>query len=195
MDDDWGMSEHESINVAFVVGRPASGKTTLSRELAEQLRLPLVAKDDIKEILLESLSTGGRDWSIALGIASFDLLDYVVDRMLATGKSFIIEAALDADLGDAGYQELQRRYHFRAVQLHCVAPHAVLVERFKERIRSGERHPGHADTVEGDAFERSLAIPRREVLDLVGDVVELDTGGPEALKRAVDALGAYVWTR
>src|SRR4051794_10844242 len=41
-----------------VSGIPASGKTTLARQLALALELPLVSKDVIKEALFDALGTG-----------------------------------------------------------------------------------------------------------------------------------------
>ncbi|SEI16580.1 MULTISPECIES: hypothetical protein [unclassified Leifsonia] len=40
--------------VVLVVGRPASGKTTISRAIAERWQLPSVAKDTIKEVLFDN---------------------------------------------------------------------------------------------------------------------------------------------
>jgi adenylate kinase family enzyme len=37
----------------LVAGPPGSGKSTLARPLAEQLNLPLMAKDPIKEALMD----------------------------------------------------------------------------------------------------------------------------------------------
>lgn len=39
----------------IVSGPPASGKTTMAAPLAEQLRLPLIAKDTIKDALMNML--------------------------------------------------------------------------------------------------------------------------------------------
>ena len=44
--------------IVLVSGAPGSGKTTLAHPLAEQLGLPLFAKDTIKEALHDNL---GRD--------------------------------------------------------------------------------------------------------------------------------------
>jgi uridine kinase len=45
-----------------VAGPPASGKTTLARAISEELRLPLIAKDAIKERLYDALGPGDREW-------------------------------------------------------------------------------------------------------------------------------------
>jgi predicted kinase len=44
--------------LVVVHGPPAAGKTTIAREIAERLRLPLIAKDTIKEALFDGLGAG-----------------------------------------------------------------------------------------------------------------------------------------
>ena len=56
--------------VVVVTGPPAAGKTTVARELACRLRLPLIAKDTIKEALFDGLGTGDLAWSRRLGEAT-----------------------------------------------------------------------------------------------------------------------------
>jgi adenylate kinase family enzyme len=41
----------------LVAGQPGSGKTTLAGPLATKLRLPLIAEDVIKEVLMQTLGT------------------------------------------------------------------------------------------------------------------------------------------
>jgi predicted kinase len=53
---------------------PSSGKTTLADALARRAPLPLVAKDDLKESLYESLGTGEVSWSGRLGAAAYALI-------------------------------------------------------------------------------------------------------------------------
>ncbi len=46
----------------LVAGWPASGKSTLARALAAELGLPLLAKDEIKEALMDGLRPGRGRW-------------------------------------------------------------------------------------------------------------------------------------
>ena len=58
----------------MVSGAPATGRTTLAREVARALTIPFLSKDLIKESLFDSLGTKAREWSKKLGLASIELL-------------------------------------------------------------------------------------------------------------------------
>lgn len=60
----------------IVLGPPCAGKTTLARRIAQEFQLPLIAKDDIKESLFDSLGWRDREWSKKLGRATFAKADY-----------------------------------------------------------------------------------------------------------------------
>jgi hypothetical protein len=54
----------------LVTGLPASGKSTLAKAPAAELRLPLLGKDPVKETLADVLGAGGPsdvEWSSRLG--------------------------------------------------------------------------------------------------------------------------------
>lgn len=174
--------------VVIVLGRSATGKTTLVRRITEQVPLPLLAKDDLKEILFDSLGTGGRDRSRALGRATFPLLDYAIERLLESGSSFIIEAAYTAAYEDEKFQAWQRAFGFRALQIHCSAGPEVLIRRYQERAASGLRHPGHADAESVDEFRGSLSDGRSETLSIEGEVLEFDSTVPGATEWVIERL-------
>jgi predicted kinase len=74
-----------------VTGLPATGKTTLARELASRLRVPLLAKDAIKEPLLSTLGASDRAQSRRLSDASFAVLFTMAHELAAAGIDAIIE--------------------------------------------------------------------------------------------------------
>jgi predicted kinase len=183
-----------SADVVVVVGRPASGKSTIAARIAERWNLPIVAKDTVKETLFDTLGTGDTVWSMKLGRAAFALLDYVIELQLRSGRSFLIDAAYDARFEDAKFQAWQRTYGFQAVQVHCTAPTEVLVERFATRADDGSRHAGHADLDRIEEFRRTLADGRPEILDVDGPILEYESrnegSARELLKRLEPVLGA-----
>ena len=178
--------------LVLVVGRPASGKTTVSRLLAERLGIPRIAKDDLKEMLFDELGGGDRDWSMRLGRASFALLAYAVERQLAAGGTVVVDANYDPRVEDAVFRRWQRRFGFRALQLHCRADDEELVRRFAACADDGSRHAGHGDAAQVEAFRAVLGDGRPEVLDLDGVVLEVDTGRPGAVDAALAEAGALL---
>jgi predicted kinase len=157
-----------------VNGPPAAGKTTLARALARDLRFPLLAKDDLKETLFDSLGTGDRDWSRRLGVATFDLLYLLAERQLEAGRSAVLEANWDAEYACPRFTRQRERLEFRLVEVYVNAPDAVLRRRFDERSASGERHPGHLDTVVAGELERGEHAGRWHPLPCADERLDVD---------------------
>lgn len=169
----------------LVSGPPAAGKTTISRRLADEFGLPLVAKDTIKERLFDTLGAGDRAWSQRLGRASISLLWDAVETHLRAGCPMMAESAFYTDPDTERLAALRHQYAFTPLQIHCTAPADVLWERFDRRNRSGNRHPGHVlDTPQADflgAVERGVWGPLR----LDGPTLTLDTSDWTTLEWAI----------
>ncbi len=159
----------------IISGPPCAGKTTLARRIAQEFRLPLVAKDDVKELLFDSLGWKDREWSKKLGYATFKLLFYFVKSQLAAGRSLIVEANFYTETMTEQFCALQAKYGFVPLQIHCHANSSVLTQRFRARWASGTRHPGHVDDQISE--EEMIAILKRyeKALDIGGSVIETDT--------------------
>src|SRR5262245_13500660 len=106
-------------SLIIVTGLPATGKTTLARRLAADLRLPLVTKDEIKERLFDQLGWHDRAWSLRLGQATYDLLYYFVEALLAAGCSAIVEGNFHPAEAAARFRALHDRYPFAPIQIVC----------------------------------------------------------------------------
>lgn len=163
--------------LVIVSGPPASGKTTLAKRLAAELRLPLVTKDAIKERLFDTLGRSDREWSKRLGVASSELLLDLVETQLRAGKPLVVESAFWPEFAVPRFREILHPYPANVVEIHCTAPDEVLLERFRTRDRGGVRHPGHVDSREAafDSFETALSEGTYDALRLSSDVRVLDT--------------------
>ena len=181
--------------LVVVTGNPGVGKSTLARRLADELRLPLLAKDAIKERLGDVLGPpADRAASQALGRATMLVLFDVVDELLRGGQSVIVESNFYGDAAErlrgaiAGAGEVggaalataaSRRERAAGRPLAPESPEdggvrvvQVLVEcppaLAAERYAARTRHPVHVLTEIGE-------LPPLDPLDLPGDLVRVDT--------------------
>lgn len=163
-------------NIIIINGLPGTGKTTLSEAVSEQLGLPLLSKDAIKELLFDSLGAKDRAWSKKLGQATFPILFAQVDELVKAGVSHIIESPLNPQFEDARFQRYEKEFGVRVIQVLLTCDGEVLFERFKKRAKSA-RHEGHNDT-DPEVLEEmrpALMKGRLEPLNTNGPLIEIDT--------------------
>jgi len=78
--------------VVLVTGVPGSGKSTLARELALRLRLPFIARDDVRGGLLFSAGAWGDELRrIPPGDEAVEVFLTAVEGLLTSGVSCVIE--------------------------------------------------------------------------------------------------------
>jgi len=167
--------------VILVSGAPGSGKTTLAERIAEELRWPLIYKDAIKERLHDLLICEDNTRPQKLENASYGLLYYYVECQLRAGQSLIVESNFKPNFETDTLQALQKQYDFIALQVFVTAERDVLVERFRERANSEDRHPVHHDEDMVEDFETSLDQNQYDVMNIDGPVIAVDTTDFEAV--------------
>ena len=159
----------------IVTGRPAAGKSTLANWLAQELPLPLIGKDPIREILFDRLGWRDREWARLLGRASIDLMFYFARTQLGSGHSIIMDNAFHPGLSAPRFLALQKETNAQIIQIICDAEGHALWQRFKERAGSGSRHPGHGDHQILDELWGNLAQELSPAMALGGKTIRLQT--------------------
>lgn len=137
------MSQRIRPRLIVVCGAPASGKTTLARRLAGDLRLPLLEKDVIKESLAEAIGATSQEASKRIGEASYRMLYDLAFSILGQGRDVMLEANLSRRFAVPELARLGTISRLMLVQ--CVADREVIERRYRSRHAEGGRHAAHFD--------------------------------------------------
>lgn len=89
-------------------------------------------------------------------------MDYVLDEILRTGQFVIVESNFKADLDAPRFARLRVERGVTLIEVLCWAQGDVIFERYKPRIDSGDRHPGHAEVGSLDVVRAGLAPGRAD---------------------------------
>ena len=173
--------------IVIILGSSASGKTTLARRLAAELRIPVLCKDDIKEALFDCLGVGDRARSLNYSRASFTALTNLARTQIAAGVSCILEGNWRPQHRD-GLLLLTSESGARLAQIACRAETQEIRRRFAQR----RRHRGHLDAVlAGEMPPDAASAP--DCLDLPGPQFSYQSDRETSLADVVAAL--RLWLR
>ena len=147
----------------LVGGWPGSGKTTVAGALAGEMKLPLLAKDMIKEALADAL---GRPADVAesqrLGRAAVR----VMLRVAQSCPGAIMDSTWFPEV-----RPLVMSLPGQVVEVRCIVPKGVARARYYRRAAA--RHEGHLDLLRTEEeLWGSPSLPLG-----VGPVVQVDTTG------------------
>lgn len=119
----------------LVAGPPGSGKSTLAKALSAELHLPVIAKDEIKEAMMN-----------VLGLPATVPESQRLGRAAVMAMLVVAEALPAAVLDSTFYpytEPFLRRLRPPVIEVRCRCPREVLEARYRNRSRG--RHRGHLD--------------------------------------------------
>jgi predicted kinase len=162
----WQEAKCRIVLYVVVSGPPASGKSTLAPLLAAELGLPLLAKDTIKDALLEVLGAPTVEASRAVGTASVAVLLAVARQC----PGAVLESVWHRTRARADLAALPGA----VVEVFCRCDREVVRDRY--RRRAGTRAAGHFDDerTDDELWNDENAVP------VAGGwpVIEIDTSQP-----------------
>lgn len=157
--------------LVVIQGAPGSGKSTLARRLRQDVTLPLLGKDDIKELLFDRLPQVDREYSRVQGMVSFEMLYAFARTFLQNGHSIIIEGAFHTELSRKNIGTILKETGAEYLEIFCDLDEEIRRERFLTRSLDGSRHPAHMDTV--------AMTPTTNYQQLgLGECIRVDTSAP-----------------
>lgn len=159
----------------FISGPSCAGKSTLAKKISEKFQLPLITKDSLKELIFDNLGWSDREWSQKVGRTSTKLLIYFLNSMLISKKSIIIEGGFGKGFEAKPISEMLSKFGYQPLQIMCQCNGQILLERFKKRSESSERHPGHNDTKHYEESKEMLLRGKLDPLEIGGELLTLDT--------------------
>lgn len=165
------MNADNQPTLIIVNGHPATGKTTLAREISSALSLPLFTKDDIKESLFDVLGGADVEASRALGRAAWELLYLSADTLLAARKSLVVEGNFYPEPADRWVAGMERRHGQLTVQVMLHTDPDELVRRYRKRAG---RHPAHMGAARIPDVVAAAARPLSPLV-VNGPTIEIDT--------------------
>ena len=174
------------VNRPFIAvsGLPASGKTTIARQIALALGLPLYDKDAILEALFDTMAPVDFDLRQRLSRASDRVL-----MVLAGQSSGAVIASFWRHPGDEGESGTPSEWLSELspclVEVHCRCPPEIAAQRFLHR----SRHPGHHDERRSGEM---LLVQFRDVADRgplgLGYLINIDTSGQHPVEPPMEEI-------
>jgi predicted kinase len=159
----------------ITTGRPAAGKSTLAQWLSKELGIPVISKDRVREVLFDELGWKDRKWAQLLGRTSIDIMFYFAEMQLQAGCSLILDNSFEPSISVPRFQALQTKYGVETIQIVCNSDRDTLFNRFRERTKTGNRHPGHGDEDVLEELCIYLAKEQSLMMDIGGSIIEIDT--------------------
>lgn len=125
------------MNLYIFTGAPASGKSTLAKDISKIIQTKYLSKDEIKISLFNEFGFNNHGEKKKLSLKSEEILHENIRDLLKQNKDVIV---------DNNYKNFdaikELKYSFGDLRVYCIyltANYDVLAIRYNERISSGNR--------------------------------------------------------
>jgi len=166
--------------IVVISGAWCTGKTNMANELSKVLVWPIFSLDFFKEKRFDKGETG------ELNEKGYDdLFNKLVD-VLDKNQSCIVESDFTDTKQVQRLSKIAKDSEADLVQVYLYADTKVLIERFIDRLESGERHPGHQDEqylqkAKAELASGNYSENKFSPLGLPGTLIKVDTSDFEKI--------------
>ena len=164
-------------NLIIITGQLAAGKTSYSKKISEELKIPFFSKDLIKEVLFDSFGDRNIDYEAKrkIGVSSYAVFYYIIEEQMKVGMPIIAESNFVKESVPI-IKNLLDKYNYNSITIRFEGDLQILHKRFLEREYSGERHMGLVSNGVFDDFENfeKTAVKAKE-FKINDDEILVDT--------------------
>lgn len=173
----------------IITGDLAAGKSTLANALSEELKIPYITKDALKEIVCDAVGYETREENRQLSITATDDIIYFFNQCARVNNDLIIEANFRSNELNQ-IKDIAEEFNYRVALIKLVGDIPLLYQRFLDRLPS--RHIAHRSLNLDYSFERFAEyineIRNEDAIfpPLFIDMTDLDED--EVTERALDLI-------
>ncbi|MFF2194400.1 AAA family ATPase [Streptomyces sp. NPDC058157] len=147
--------------LAVVSGPPATGKTTLARELAQHLGCPAILRDEIKQGMVMNHPDHDLNGDAPLNIPALEAFFATIAVLLRAGSTVVAEAAFQDRLWRPGLEPLTAFANLRIIR--CTTPTSTIARRISDRVHHDSHRVAHGDKALLADMEAGVYDPDRFV--------------------------------
>jgi len=127
-------------NLIIITGDLAAGKSTLAASLANELKIPFITKDTLKEIACDAIGYSSREENRHLSIAATSAMVYFFQQMALANNDLILEANFRED-ELYKIKQIAEENTYRVALIVLTGDINLLYQRFLDRLSN--RHIAH----------------------------------------------------
>ena len=128
--------------IIIITGYCATGKSTFSRKLSEELKIPCFNKDTLKEAMGDGLGSDNNLVFQKGSIATFKIMLHIAEQFLHIGKICILESNFKTYEIDE-VKALLDKYNSQCLTYLFKGDFNIIYDRYRNRDNIGERHWVH----------------------------------------------------
>lgn len=173
--------------IIIVTGELAAGKTSYGKKISEELKMPFFSKDEIKEILYDSLNNTNLDYEAKrkMGASSYAVFYYIIEEQMKVGLPLIAESNFVKESVPI-INDLLNKYDYKSITIRFEGDLQILHKRFLNREYSDERPMGLVSNGMFDDFEnfektavksKEFKINNNEILVDTTEFLKVDFDG------------------
>ncbi len=130
------------MNLVLLAGPPASGKSAFARYLQGRFDGVVIAKDDIKERLFDTVGFKSYDEKRALDRCATEIMYLLAESVLKSGGTAVLDNNFEKS-SKPGLEKLVRKFDIVPLTVRFEGDMGEIYKRYVRRESSPRRHRGH----------------------------------------------------